>query len=257
MIRWRMPRLMMSMLSRMIIGRCRRFIPLAGLLIVVLFRLNAAAQYTHYTPDGDQIPGPECLNPVRPALGPAKACSSDDYKFWLDDITRWRADTRLRAGYSGREYDRKELQWTQTSFIQPQTMGEDRSLYDPVAGKYTVDRYLDDLEKRYGGIDSILVWPVYPNIGVDNRNQYDLLRAMPGGVAGVKKMVADFHRRAVKVLFPVMLWDQGTHDPGLADWDATAQLLAEVGADGVNGDTLRGFPHSFRTAPDGEGTPWG
>jgi len=245
----------MSMLSRMIIRRCRRFIPLAGLLIVVLFRLNAAAQYTHYTPDGDQIPGPECLNPVRPALGPAKACSPDDYKFWLDDITRWRADTRLRAGYSGREYDRKELQWTQTSFIQPQTMVEDRYLYDPVAGKYTVDKYLDDLETRYGGIDSILVWPVYPNIGVDNRNQYDLLRAMPGGVAGVKQMVADFHRRGVKVLFPVMLWDQGTHDPGLADWDATAQLLAEVGADGVNGDTLRGFPHSFRTASDAAGHP--
>ena len=32
-------------------------------------------------------------------------------------------------------------------------MVEDRYFYDPVAGKYTVDRYLDDLDKRYGGID--------------------------------------------------------------------------------------------------------
>jgi hypothetical protein len=35
--------------------------------------------------------------------------------------------------------------------MQPQMMIEDRYFYDPVAQKYTVDRYLDDLEKR-GGI---------------------------------------------------------------------------------------------------------
>jgi gamma-glutamyl hercynylcysteine S-oxide synthase len=239
----------------MMIQRSCRLIAEAFLLLVVVFRLDAAAQYTHYSPDGDQIPGPECLNSVRPSLGPSKGCSSDDYKFWLDDVTRWRRETRLRAGYSGQEYERQELRWTQASFIQPQMAVEDRYFYDPVAGKYTVDKYLDDLEKRYGGIDSVLIWPVYPNIGVDNRNQYDLLRAMPGGVPGVKQMVADFHRRGVKVLFPVMLWDQGTRDPGLADWDATAQLLAEVGADGVNGDTLRGIPHSFRAASDASGHP--
>jgi gamma-glutamyl hercynylcysteine S-oxide synthase len=239
----------------MMMQRSCKFIAQAFFLLVILFRINAAAQYTLYSPDGDQLPGPECLNPTKPVQGPPKICSADDYKFWLSDITRWRDDTRLRAGYSGQEYERKELLWTQTSFIQPQTMVEDRYFYDPAAGKYTVDKFLDDLEKRYGGIDSILIWPVYPNIGVDNRNQYDLVRDMPGGVAGVKQMVADFHHRGVKVLFPVMLWDQGTHASGLTDWDATAQLLAEVGADGVNGDTLRGFPHSFRTASDKIGHP--
>ncbi len=134
-------------------------------------------------------------------------------------------------------------------------MVEDRYFYDPVAGKYTVDKYLDDLEKRYGGIDSVLIWPVYPNIGIDNRNQYDLLRAMPGGVDGVRRMVSDFHRRGVKVLFPFMPWDQGTRDPGMPNWEATAKLLAEVGADGVNGDTLRGIPRVFWTASVAAGHP--
>jgi iron(II)-dependent oxidoreductase len=50
-----------------------------------------------------------------------------------------------------------------------------------VAGKYTVDRYLDDLEKRYGGIDAVLIWPTYPNMGIDDRNQHDMIRSMPGG----------------------------------------------------------------------------
>ena len=39
-------------------------------------------------------------------------------------------------------------------------------IYDPVAGKYTVDHYLDDLQKRYGGIDAVLIWPTYPNMGI-------------------------------------------------------------------------------------------
>ncbi len=67
-------------------------------------------------------------------------------------------------------------------FIQPQMMVQDRYFYDPVAHKYTVDRYLDDLEKRYGGIDAVLIWPTYPNMGIDDRNQHDMIRSMPGGV---------------------------------------------------------------------------
>ena len=111
-------------------------------------------------------------------------------------------EQRIRIGYYGSEYDGPELKWTQSSFIQPQMMIHDRYFYDPGAGKYTVDRYLDDLQRRYGGIDSVLVWQSYPNIGIDNRNQYDLLRDMPGGVVGVRQMIVDFHQRGVRVLFP-------------------------------------------------------
>jgi len=222
---------------------------------VFFFTFAAAAQMSHYPPDGDQIPGPECLVPVKPSAGLPKICTPEDYKEWLGDITHWRMEARIRAGYSGQEYERPELKWTQSSFIQPQMMVEDRYFYDPQSGKYTVDKYLDDLDKRYGGIDSVLIWAVYPNIGIDNRNQYDMVRALPGGIAGVRQMVADFHRRGVKVLFPFMLWDQGTRAEGMADWDAIAKLAAEIGADGLNGDTLRGIPRSFRTASDALGHP--
>ena len=165
-------------------------------------------------------------------------------------------ERRIRIGYDGSQYARPEFKWAQSSFIQPQMMVEDRYFYDPVAGKYTVDRYLDDLEKRYGGIDSVLVWHTYPNIGLDDRNQNDLLRDMPGGLAGLRQMVADFHRRGVRVLFPIMLWDQGTHDYGMPNWEATAKLFAEAGADGLNGDTMRGVPRAFRDASTAPGIRW-
>ena len=168
-------------------------------------------------------------------------------------MRHWREERLGKMHYSGAEYDRPELKWTQRSFIQAQMMVEDRYFYDPVAGKYTVDRYLDDLERRYGGIDSVLVWAVYCNIGIDWRNQHDLVRALPGGLPGVRQMVADFHRRGVKVLFPVMPWDVGTRDEGVPLWTAIARTLKEVGADGVNGDTICGMPKEYRTASDESG----
>src|SRR6202012_5192683 len=87
----------------------------------------------------------------------------------------------------------------------------------------------------------------------DNRNQFDMVRSLPGGLAGVRQMVEDFHRRGVKVLFPVMSWDQGTRDEGEPFWTAIAKELQAVDADGVNGDTMRGIPKDYRDASDATG----
>jgi gamma-glutamyl hercynylcysteine S-oxide synthase len=215
----------------------------------------AAAQTSNFTPEEQQIPVPECLTMKGLGGGGSKPCTQNEHQAWLADITHWRNERRIRVGYDGSRYDLPALQWTQSSFMQPQMMVEDRYFYDPVAGKYTVDRYLDDLDKRYGGIDAVLIWPTYPNMGIDNRNQHDMIRSMPGGLAGVKQMIADFHRRGVRVLFPMMMWDQGTRDPGMSWPDAIASLMAQIGADGINGDTQDGVPLAFSLAADETGHP--
>ena len=52
-----------------------------------------------------------------------------------------------------------------------------------------------------------------------------------------------------------MPWEQGTRDEGVPIWVATARLMAEIGADGVNGDTFNGMPRAFRDASDATGHP--
>jgi gamma-glutamyl hercynylcysteine S-oxide synthase len=210
------------------------------LALLFILVVNLFAQDTRYPPQSEQIPGP-----------PTKA----DSPSWLAEVTRWRSEVRVRTGLNGANYAREEMQWAQSSFMQPQAMVEDRYFYDPVNRRYTVDRYLDDLVARYGGIDSILLWPVYPNIGIDNRNQFDLLRDLPGGIPGLQQMVKDFHRRNVRVLFPTMPWDTGSRQEPGGMPHAIATLMAAIGADGINGDTFSGIPRSYREASDATGHP--
>lgn len=174
---------------------------------------------------------------------------------WIAELIDWRREHLIRIGYDDAHYRRPELQWAQRNFVHAQMMAEDRYFYDPVAGRYTVDRYLDDLERRYGGIDSVLIWHVYPNIGVDDRNQFDLAGDLPGGLDGLRGAIEDFHRRGVRVFLPTMPWDHGTRDSGVKDWDAVAALVKAVGADGVNGDTYNGVPRAFFDACDALGHP--
>lgn len=174
---------------------------------------------------------------------------------WVRELTDWRREHLVRIGYDDANYRRPELQWAQRNFVHAQMMVEDRYFYDPVAGKYTVDRYLDDLEARFGGIDSVLIWFVYPNIGIDDRNKTDLAHDLPGGLEGLKGAVDDFHRRGVRVFLPTMPWDHGTREPEQSDWQAIAALVKAVGADGINGDTYNGVPRAFFDACDALGCP--
>ena len=222
---------------------------IAVFLTAAAFVKLGAAQDTKYVPSGPweqlMIPGPDCMSPKDewPPNDGERDC--ENHEAWLKDITHWRTERRIRIGFDGSNYQIPALQWTQSSFIQPQMMVQDRYFYDPLAGKYTVDRYLDDLLARYGGIDAVLIWPTYPNMGIDDRNQLDMIRSMPGGIAGVKQMVADFHRRGVRVFFPMMMWDQGTRDPKEPWPDAIVRLMAQIDADGINGDTQDGVPSAF------------
>lgn len=178
--------------------------------------------------------------------------ASDD---WVQGLVEWRREHLIRIGFDDSLYRHPALEWAQSNFVHALLMVEDRYFYDPDTGRYTVDRYLDDLEARFGGIDSVLIWYVYPNVGIDDRGQFDLIHALPGGIEAMRQVVADFHRRGVKVFLPTMAWDNGTRESDATDWDRLADLVIATDADGINGDTYSGVPRSFQVACEARGRP--
>jgi hypothetical protein len=184
--------------------------------------------------------------------GPA---SPAEQQGWLEGLKAWRNERRALLRYSPAQYERADLAWTQHIFSQVQLLIWDRRLYDSEKGEYTVDRFLVDTESRIGPIDAVLIWHVYPNLGADDRSQFDLLRDLPGGIAGLRGMVEQFHQHRVKVFFPFLAWDVGTREEGASPETTMAQLLKEIGADGINFDTLESVPPQFRQVSDAIGHP--
>lgn len=162
---------------------------------------------------------------------------------WYEALKDDRKATQEAIGWKGGVSD--QVPWTLTAYIQPQVHPYDRYLYDPEKKTYTVGRYLEDLKTRYGGIDAVLLWPVYTQIGVDDRNQFDMWRSMPGGLDGVANLTAQFHEHGVKMLWPQKPWDVGTHREPTSDAKTFAQLLKQTNGDGLNGDTMVFFDEEF------------
>jgi iron(II)-dependent oxidoreductase len=184
--------------------------------------------------------------------GPASPAQRDQ---WLADLKSWRERQRKQINYNNIVYANPKLQWVKHTFIDVQMMAHDRYFYDPATRKYTVAKYLNDLKKRYGGIDAVLIWPTYPNIGVDNRNQYDLTADMPGGKIAVKQMIKDFKANGVKVFFPIMIWDHGTQRIKQTMPEALVKEMKDLGADGLNGDTMTGVGDDFYAVTKSENYP--
>ena len=193
-----------------------------------------------------------CTPPPSLALGrlqlrpPPLPGNATAYASWLSSMQSFRTACLAEVMPSGAAFEVPALAWTRTAYMQPLMMPFDRMFYDDASGKWTVDRWLADLQRRYGGIDSALIWPTYTNIGVDDRDQFDLIEAMPGGAAGLKAVVGDMHAAGVHVLYPYNPWDQGTrggspNNPtaaAAADASRLAALLSATGADGFFGDTI-------------------
>eukprot|EP01044_Picomonas_judraskeda_P004380 COSAG03_NODE_384_length_8325_cov_50.332726_11_plen_256_part_00 len=168
--------------------------------------------------------------------------SADAQPAWLATITAWRASCRSQIRYNDTIYQVPQLRWARTNFVQPQSHPYDRYFFNETTQRYSVGAFLGDLRARYGGIDSVLVWPSYPLLGLDDRSQYEIFEALPGGLAGLREMVGEMHKQGVRVLFPWNGWDQFTRPDALGRTDAVrwAALLNATNADGANADSAKG-----------------
>ena len=149
--------------------------------------------------------------------------------------------------YDGAAYDLPSLAWTQHCFACALVWLWDDVLYDHEAGRFTPDRLLDEGEREFGGYDAIVLWHAYPVIGIDERNQFDFYRDVPG----IRELVAAIQARGVRVFVDYNPWDTGTRREGVPDAEAVASVARELGADGVFLDTMKEAVPEFVAALPG------
>merc|ERR1719272_544164 len=172
---------------------------------LVVLLLAAAAAATHST-DGADVCSVLTAEGGNTVTGP----TAGNRSAWMAAMKACRSQALAKIHYNASFFDTPRLQWTQSGFQLPMVQGFDRFLWNGT--HYTVDKYLDDVNSRYGGVDAILLWPTYENIGLDDRDQLALFQAMPGGYTALRQLHADFHARGVQVIWGYNPWDTGTKD---------------------------------------------
>ena len=167
----------------------------------------------------------------------------DEWPAWRDALVRWR--DAARAGYDGGAYER--LEWTQSCFAVALVWLWDELLYDHARERFTPERFVEEAEREFGGFDGVVLWHAYPVIGIDERNQFDWYRDVPG----LHELVADLHERGLRVFVDYNPWDVGTRREPVDDAEAVAAVVRELGADGVFLDTMKEAMPELRAAlPD-------
>ncbi len=151
-------------------------------------------------------------------------------------------------------YDRTDLQWLATSFACHFTFMYDLSFFDPQSGRFLVDQFLADGEREFGGYDAVLLWHAYPRIGVDQRNQFDFYRDMPGGLDGMRQLVHDLQQHGVKVYINYNPWDLATRREPVSTLQSLADIVAAMDVDGIFLDTMAAGSQELRTLVDQQRT---
>ncbi|MFI5591986.1 formylglycine-generating enzyme family protein [Amycolatopsis sp. NPDC051758] len=157
-----------------------------------------------------------------------------DRPAWREKLHAWREDARRRHGYTGSAYERPGGAWAATCRTVAQVWLWDELLYSFAEHRFTPERFLADAHERFGGLDAVVLWHAYPVIGLDNRNQWDFYRDVPG----LTELVETLHTNGLHVFVDYNPWDVGTRR-GDDDLTELAALVADLRADGVFLDTLK------------------
>lgn len=160
---------------------------------------------------------------------------------------------RVRRLFDLSQYQRPDTAWYQDQFVQHFTFLYGREILNLETGQFELDRLLDEAERDFGGYDGLLLWGVYPRLGIDERSQWDFYDDFPGGREGLRQLARRARERGVRVFISYQPWDQSgpLHgNPKEPDEEALARLVRDVEADGVFLDTMSAVDPSFRAALD-------
>lgn len=145
-------------------------------------------------------------------------------------------------------YQRPDLAWIRESYLIVLQMAWDREFFDRLTGKYTFADLLRKGIDQFGHIDVYGIWPTWPRIGIDQRNQWELYRDLPGGIRQLRIFGGLARQNNTRLFIAYNPWDTSTrpedHMKGMAG------MIAETDADGVVLDTRGSSSPRLQSAAD-------
>ena len=145
-------------------------------------------------------------------------------------------------------FQRKDLQWIRKSYVIHLLMTWDHQFYDDATQQYHLIDFLKKGIPLYGGDDVVGIWPTWPSLGIDQRNQFDLFRDLPGGLSRIRTLADSCHQMNTNLFICYNPWDESTRSEG--HLSGLADILRETKSDGAVLDTRGASSRELQAAAD-------
>ncbi len=171
-----------------------------------------------------------------------------DWKAGLVNVfrNRWLYDLQ---DFDNRLYERPDLQWIRDDYLAVLQFAWDVDFYSAQDRSCAPFReFFHRYDRLHGGYDIYGLWQGWPRLGLDDRNQWDLFRDLPGGTDSLRA-ISDYCREQGSAFFiSCNPWDESTRpaDP----LEAMAGIIRETSADGVVLDTRGSSSPALQEAAD-------
>ena len=181
------------------------------------------------------------------------------YTLWADFYSgNWQEGLRMmfqdrllydiNSTFDNSLFEREYLKWIRHAYAMHLMMNWDHQYYDAKDGAFNMEEFLQKGKNLYGGDDVIGIWPNWPMLGLDQRNQWDLYRALPGGTTKVRELAELCRSFNTKLFISYNPWDESTrnedHHFGMSD------MIEKTTADGVVLDTEGKSSREHQAAAD-------
>ena len=150
--------------------------------------------------------------------------------------------------FDNKLYKRSDLEWIRESYLIILQMAWDREFYDRQTGRYTYPELLKKGIEDFGKTDVYGIWPTWPRLGLDKRNQWDMYRDLPGGIAQIRNFVKLSRSYGTRFFIAYNPWDNSTRKED--HYRGMANLIKETDADGVVLDTRGSSSYELQAAAD-------
>jgi formylglycine-generating enzyme required for sulfatase activity len=157
-----------------------------------------------------------------------------DWKTGLEKVFREKYLFDLEA-FDNELFCRADLGWIKKQYLMLLQFAWDDTWYDHSNQTSRFRSTFGEFDSLTGGWDVYTLWPTWPRLGLDSRNQFDMYRDLPGGIEELREQTRWIHKKGKHYFIAYNPWDESTrkqdHLKGLAD------LLKLTDADGVVLDT--------------------